>query len=179
MSQTAEFTITRAFSIAKIKKDNIDIEPNEMNDGISTYNNLIAQLQIDGVTFGASKVDDKEDDTEVPDWAQEMIETQIAIRLADEFNRPVTSVLAARTSRALKAVMRMVRRQRQSAFPNTLPVGSGNYSIFGRTSKFFPDRDCGDIRSANNDFMLDDQGQVIQNEDSCGGSNSSFGDSNG
>ena len=179
MTQTAEFTITRAFSIAKIKKANIDIEDDEMNDGISTYNNIITQLQIDGVVIGAAKVTNKEDNTEVPDWAQEMIETQIAIRLADEFDRPVTNVLAARTSRALKAVMRMVRRQRQSAFPNTLPVGSGNYSIFGRTSKFFPDRDCGDLRTGNNDFLLDGEGQVIQNEENCGGSGSSFGDSNG
>lgn len=179
MSKNAEFTVTRAFSIAKIKKANIPVADDEMDDGISTYNNLISQLQIDGVVFGATLVNSKEDDTEVPYWAQEMVECQVAIRLADEFDRPVSSVLAVRASRALRAVKRMVSNQRSSALPNTLPTGSGNYDS-NYYPRFFPDRDCGDISSANGDFLLDDEGQVVQNEESCPSSSSaSIGDSNG
>lgn len=174
MSQTIGFIVERAFSIAKIKKGNIDIEDEEMAIGIDTYNDLIVQLNIDGISLGATIVSKKEDETDVPDWAQEMIKNQIAIRILDEFNRPLTAVLAERADRALRAVMRMVSQQRSSAFPNTLPVGTGNYRF--RTSRFFPDRDCGDIKSGNNDFMLDDEGQVIQ-DGSC--SRNLTGDTNG
>jgi len=178
MSQTIGFIVERAFSIAKIKKGNIDIEDEEMAIGIDTYNDIIVQFNIDGITLGATIVSKSKDETDIPDWAQEMIKTQIALRLLDEFNRPLTVVLSERADRALRAVMRMVRQQRGSAFPNTLPVGAGNYRF--RTSRFFPDRDCGDIKSGNNDFILDDEGQVIQDNTDCAGANiSSIGDSNG
>ena len=178
MSQKIGFIVDRAFSIAKIKKGNIDIEDDEMEIGIDTYNDIITQFNIDGISLAATIVSDKDDETDIPDWAQEMIKTQIAIRLLDEFNRPLTPVLAERADRALRAVMRMVSQQRGSAFPNTLPVGSGNYGF--RTNRFFPDRDCGDIKSGNNDFILDDEGQVMQDNTDCAGANiSSIGDSNG
>lgn len=179
MSQTIGFTVTRAFSIAKIKKGNIPIEDSEMDIGISTYNNLIFQLNIDGITFGATEVNDKEDETGVADWAEDMVQTQLALRLADEFSRAVTGVLIERADRALRAVMRMTSIQRGSAFPNTLPIGTGNYDRISNP-RFFPDRDCGDIKSANNDFMLDGEGNVIQDNTDCPGENiSSIGDSNG
>jgi len=179
MSQTVGFFVTRGYSIGKIKKANIPVEDDEMEIGIDTYNDLIVQLQIDGITFGATIVTVKEDETDVPDWAQEMIKTQLALRLADEFGRAISALLVERADRAMRAVMRMVRIQRPSAMPNTLPRGSGNYDS-SRSSRFFPDRDCGDIKSGNNDFMLDDEGQVIQDNTSCPGGNlSAIGDSNG
>ena len=165
MSQTIGFIVTRAFSIAKIKKGNIDIEDEEMAIGIDTYNDLITQLNIDGISLGATIVDDKDDEADVPDWANEMIKTQIALRLLDEFNRPLTVVLSERADRALRAVRRMVSRQRGSAFPSTLPTGTGNYSS-SSSRRFFPDRDCGDVKGANGYFMRDDDGHVIQ-EDNC------------
>lgn len=178
MSQTIGFIVTRAFSIAKIKKGNIDIEDEEMAIGIDTYNDIITQFNIDGISLGATIVNDKDDETDIPDWAQDMIKTQIAIRILDEFNRPLTVVMSERADRALRAVMRKVSEQRGSAFPNTLPIGTGNYRF--RTNTFFPDRDCGDITGGNNDFMLDDEGQVIQDNTDCAGANiSTIGDSNG
>ncbi len=61
MSETIGFIITRSFSIAKIKKGNIPVEGDEMLIGIDTYNDLITQLQIDGITLGASITLKKED----------------------------------------------------------------------------------------------------------------------
>lgn len=179
MSQTIGFTVTRAFSIAKVKKANIPVEDDEMDIGIDTYNNLIMQLNIDGITFGATQVSKKEDETDVADWAEDMVQTQLALRLADEFGRIVTPVLVERADRALRAVMRMTSIQRPSAFPNTLPIGTGNYDRISNP-RFFPDRDCGDIKSGNNDFMLDGEGRVIRDNTDCPGGNiSTIGDSNG
>ena len=175
MSQTIGFIVDRAFSIAKIKKGNIDIEDEEMAIGIDTYNDIITQFGIDGISLGATIVSDKDDEADVPDWANEMIKTQIALRLLDEFNRPLTVVLSERADRALRAVKRMVSRQRGSAMPSTLPVGTGNYSS-SSSRRFFPDRDCGDITGGNGDFMLDDEGHVIQ-DDNC--SRNLTGDTNG
>ena len=175
MSQTIGFIVTRAFSIAKIKKGNIDIELEEMAIGIDTYNDIITQFGLDGISLGATIVSGEDDEADIPDWANEMIKTQIALRLLDEFIRPLTVVLSERADRALRAVRRMVSRQRGSAMPSTLPTGTGNYSG-SRNARFFPDRDCGDVTGGNNDFMLDDEGQVIQ-DDSC--PRNLIGDSNG
>lgn len=178
MSETIGFIVTRAFSIAKIKKGNIPIEPDEMETGIDTYNDMITQFQIDGIALGASITSEEEDEADVPDWANEMIKTQLALRLGQEFNRPADLILIERADRAMRSVLKMVKLQRGSAFPNTLPIGSGNYNS-SRTGRFFPDRDCGDIKSGNNDFLLDDEGQVAQDNTSCAnGSLSSNGDGN-
>jgi len=179
MSETIGFIVTRAFSIGKIKKGNIPVEDPEMDIGIDTYNDLITQFQIDGIDLGATITSAKEDEADVPDWALEMIKTQLALRLAQEFSRPIDGILIERADRAMRAVLRMTRIQRASAFPTTLPIGSGNYNN-GQTRNFYPDRDCGDIKSGNNDFLLDDEGDVVQDNTSCAGSNlSAIGDGNG
>ncbi|MCK5616513.1 hypothetical protein KAR91_82385 [Candidatus Pacearchaeota archaeon] len=179
MAQTAEKLITRSFSIGKIKKDNIPVEDNEIEDGIDVLNDLMFQLQIDGINLGYSEIDDKEQEVTTPDWSYEMIKTELALRLAQEFNRPADPVLIERADRAMRAVLKMTGFQRGAALPNTLPTGSGNYSGYG-VPRFYPDRDCGDILSGNNDFIQNEQGQIAQDDSSCANSGlSSIGDSNG
>ena len=162
-----------------MKRVKIEIEHGGMAMGIDTYSDIISHFGIHGISLGATIVSSEDDEADVPDWANEMIKTQIALRLLDEFNRPLTVGLSERADRALRAVRRMVSRQRGSAFPSTLPVGTGNYSS-SSSRRFFPDRDCGDVTGGNGDFMLDDEGQMIQDNSSCDkGSVSSIGDSNG
>lgn len=174
MSQTIGFIVTRAYSIAKIKKANIPVEDDEMAIGIDTYNDLIVQLAIDGVNLGATITTNKDDDAEVPDWALEMVKTQVALRLSDEFGRTATLVLVERADIAMRAVLRMTGGVGRSTPSSITPRGSGNTG-YNNTVRFYPNTECGSIKTGANDNLLTDDGQQLKDNTGCAGINGDSG----
>jgi len=163
MNQTIGHIITRAFSIAGIKKGNIPVEPEEMSDGIDLYNDLIPLLSIDGLNFGATLVTSEDDKTDLPDWARELVKTQLALLLRQEYGRDPDAVLIERSERAWRSAAKQTRDPIRSQYPNTLPKGSGNMNN-GRYSsaRFYPDRYKGRIRLGNKQFSRDDEGAPLK-----------------
>ena len=166
MSQTIGFIVTRAYSIARIKKGNIPVEDDEMNIGIDTYNDLIVQFGTSGINLGATIVTVKEDDTDLPDWSLEMIKTQIALRLSDEFGRDISSVLGERADRAMRAVLQMVVSVGASTPASNTPRGSGNTG-YSDGPTFYPDTECGTILTGAGDALLDDEGRILKDNTGC------------
>jgi hypothetical protein len=174
MDKTIGFIVTRAFSIAKIKKANIAVEDDEMDDGIDTYNDLITQFSIDGINLGATIVSVKTDETGLPDWSLEMMKTQLALRLADEFDRPVSVVLGQRADRAMRAVLEMVGDDIVSTPATYTPRGSGN-TRYNDGPTFYPDTECGTILTGGNENLLTDEGQTLKDNTGCNGVNGDSG----
>jgi hypothetical protein len=145
-----------------------------MDDGIDVYNDLIVQLAIDGVNLGASITNVETDETDLPDWSLEMVKTQLALRLADEWDRQASPILVARADRALRAVLRMTGGVKAATPASTTPRGSGNTG-YDNTRIFFPNTECGNINTGAGGSLLTDEGQQLKSNTGCNGVNGDSG----
>jgi len=114
------------------------LDASEYQDTIFTMNNYMLDLDASGVTLGYTEVTNLSDEVTVPTGALRGVIYNVALEMAPEFDVPVTPALAAIASASMKTMMKLGVTLSQSAYPCTLPRGSGNEGFVYRNSHFFP-----------------------------------------
>jgi hypothetical protein len=158
---TASTFINAAARSIRVKRTGVDLTDNQINDAIETMNDVMAELDSEGVKLGYSIVLSATDEVTIPDWANAMLKTSLAIRLADDYGRPVSGVLAAKAANSFDAVLRRVVNIGPVSFPSTLPTGQGLGTNAYNRPNFFPDNDFNDLDSESGQGLADDRGQQI------------------
>ena len=116
-----------------------DIDSSDAQDFLFAMNNFMADLKARGTDLGYTEVDDLSDEITIPTGALRGLIANVAIEVAPEYGGSVSPELQKRARDGLKAMRRLARQVGPSAFPATLPVGSGNEGDYSwRDSYFYP-----------------------------------------
>lgn len=140
VAQVAKASLQRIL----VQASEADLEPDEYQDYIFALNNWMLALDAEGVSLGYTEVSDLGDEVTVPTGALRGIIANLAIEVSPDYGGQVTPALISAAAEGLRVMRRLGQRMQSSAFPDTLPVGSGNEG--GRTrfrgEYFFPDREA-------------------------------------
>ena len=159
---TALTIINRALSLLGVKTAGVELTNDEINDGIEVLNDMMLEFDVGGLRLGYSVVSSSSDLITSPDWSHAMMKSQLALRLAPEYDRTVSPALFKQAKDALRTVKKKVIRIGAVSYPSTYPIGSGN-EIYTTDSQypFYPDKDVNDLLYENSQGATTQRDQQI------------------
>lgn len=132
------------------------LEADEYQDTIFAMNNYMAALAADGVNLGYTEVANLADEITIPSGALRGLIANVAIEMAPEFGGVVSEALAVRALSGLKTMRNLGITMGPSAYPSTLPVGSGNEGSGVLTNDhFYPDLEAEILSEASGSIVLE------------------------
>lgn len=159
---TARQLIEDAFDDLEIKSAEVDLTDAEMNTGIRRLNRLGTAFAAGGLNFGFSKISDKDDVLTIPDWAEDLFITYLAIRLAPGFGATISQALMLSADSLMTIAQRQLIKLPETQFPNTLPIGTGNYQ--GDRTNFFVDDSDDDLTNSGLSVLSDSESVTLSTE---------------
>ena len=102
------------------------LEADEYQDYIFALNNYMLSLDAQGINLGYTEVTSLGDDVTVPSGALRGIIANMAIEVSPDYNGQITQALVGAANDGLKVMRRLARNIVSTAYPSTLPIGSGN-----------------------------------------------------
>lgn len=138
VAQVAKASLQRIL----VQASEADLEPDEYQDYIFALNNLMLSLDADGITLGYTEVSNLADQVTIPAGALRGLIAMMAIEVAPDYNGVVTPALQLAAQQGLKVMRKLGQTMGQTAFPSTLPRGSGNEDNTYRNSHFYPDEEA-------------------------------------
>ena len=112
------------------------LEPSEYQSSIRMMNDYMLSLDADGVKLGYTTVDTLDDVITIAAGAIYGLKKNLAIRMAPQFGVSVSPQLQMDADKGLRVMEKIAHVVPDTAYPNTLPIGSGNYR--NSCSTFFP-----------------------------------------
>jgi hypothetical protein len=155
MAETASSVITDALQEILVQASEQPIESSEMKTGIRYLNRMMASLDANGISLGYTVVSNPSDTITVPDGAIEGIVYNLAIRLAQQFDEPISPTLAASARTGLSAMRKITVVPLPTAYPGTLPVGSGNEGDGTHVDHFYPTTPDSVLTEDNGNILLE------------------------
>jgi hypothetical protein len=163
---TALDIINRSMSLIGVKSSGVDLSDDEINDAIESMNDMMLALDVEGIRLGYDVVTSSSDEITAPDWSYGMMKYNLALLLADEYNKNVTQSLATFANKYMMVVRNRIVNISQPRFSDTLPTGSGHNNGCGYlNNRFFQDTDSDDLLFGNGEHMLDDESEQLELED--------------
>ena len=162
MSETAAQVIKDALlEIGGIASES-PLEADEVSDAIRYMNNFMFEIAALGINLGYTEVSTLADVITIPPGALSGLKSNLAISLIPQYAAPGTPIslaLAAKAENGMNAMRSLaIFKIGPTAFPDTLPMGSGNEDGFaGCDSHFY---------SGDQDHIETEQGGFIATEDS-------------
>ncbi len=115
--------------------------PDENSDSIRYLNRMMAKFAVQGINLGYTVVSSLADIITVPDGAIDGIVANLAIRLHPQYSspdEPISLALAEAADDGYDTMMILGGPTLgETAYPNTVPIGSGNEGDFGCQRHFF------------------------------------------
>jgi hypothetical protein len=108
-----------------------DLEPQALESALRRLDAMMAEWDANGLhlsyPFPSSPGDsDLDQETNVPDIANEAIITNLALRLAPSYGKQITPETRRFASSAYNTLSRVYSAPGEMSFPSTLPKGAGN-----------------------------------------------------
>ena len=155
MSITAQQLVEDALDDLEVKSSEVELTTSELKRGIRSLNRLMAQFASTGLNIGYNKVDQDKPltDTNIPDWFEDCAITFLAIRLAPSYGVIDVMLLSSAAREALKVVQKRLVQIGEVNYPNTLPIGSGNFQ--DNNQYFFTDDTVNDLLGGNSQSVSD------------------------
>ena len=137
---TALHIIERAFSKIGVVAAETPLSASEKEDGLDTLNDMLSEWGTNGTLQGALPVAEVGDELDVPRYSEGALKSNLAVRLAPEYDRPVTQGMAFNATDSLNQLLTAEQDLSNINFPNTLPLGTANTDGIGRLTDrdFFP-----------------------------------------
>lgn len=137
---TAAQVLKAALQRIIVQASEADLEPDEFSDAIFAMNNYMFDLDAGGVHLGYTEVTNLSDDITIPTGALRGLIANVAIEISPDYDGEVTLGLQRAARQGLKTMEQLGVEVTTSAYPSTLPRGSGNTGRnFGNTDNFYPD----------------------------------------
>ena len=144
---TVTEVVTGALRLLEVVAAEAAITSAEAEDGLTSLNDMMNEWNVDGIDIGYETLENIEDDLFVSLGSIGAIKANLAVYIAPEYGRIVSSELTARAIKSKRSVRGSIKLN-SSHLPDTLPIGSGNehnnFVADGdragnlRTSKFYP-----------------------------------------
>ncbi len=125
-----------------VQDSEAELVASEYQDAIFALNNLMAAYDAEGISLGYTEVSDLGDEITVPTGALRGIIANLAIEVAPDYDGEITPGLQLAAAEGLKVMRRLGQRIRSSAYPCTLPKGSGNWDGSIGDDFYFPDQEA-------------------------------------
>ena len=130
------------------------LSADEIQTTIRYMNRYMNKLAADGINLGYTTVSDLGDPITIPAGAILGMIKNVAIQLTPQYDVPVSADLAMAANDALRTMRNLGVQLQEMAYPDTLPVGSGNEpSTYGLNDHFYPNRQ-NEIRTEDNQTIL-------------------------
>ena len=128
-----------AFEEIGVKTAEVPLTADELQSGIRRCNDMLLEWDDIGIIVGYTEVLNGDDTVNIERNAVGAVKYSLAIRLAPSFQKPITAALAAIASGTLDVLMASSTDLSNIAYPDTLPLGSGNQCANLDTDRrFFP-----------------------------------------
>ena len=139
-----------------VQADEAPIEPSESRAAIRILNDMMTMWAALGVNLGYTVVSDLGDDVTVPDGALMGIKAHLAINLADKYEVDISPRLQAKADMGWDAILNLAIDTGESAYPGTLPQGSGNNYPDYRSNTFYEDDQATILEETGGRIALED-----------------------
>lgn len=140
---TAAQVIKAALQRILVQASEAPLQPDEYQDAIFAMNNYMLALDADGVALGYTEVSNLGDNVTIPTGALRGLIANLALEVAPDYKGqdwqpPAALVMAAK--QGLATMRKLGQIMVSTAYPSTLPMGSGNYSEgnYGNSYHFYP-----------------------------------------
>lgn len=146
MSETAGQIVRDALQELTVQAQEQTVPPVEIETGLRYLNRMMASLDATGVKLGYTVVDSPNDIVTVPSGATEGMVFNLALRLANGYDIPISASLGTMAAEGLRTLQIIGVSVGNANFGGTLPIGSGNEDSSGSylSDPFFPDC-CEDV----------------------------------
>lgn len=123
--KTASDIITRALTRAGIRASEAPVEDDEMQDGLTLLNDFLSSEE-PSLQLGFAPVGAVGDNVRIPRYAEAGVIDALAVLLCPEYGKPVPQSLIISAKATWKNLLTNAIQFRNSTYPSTLPIGSGN-----------------------------------------------------
>lgn len=128
-----------AFEEIGVKTAEVPLTDDELQSGIRRCNDMLTEWDDIGIITGYTEVLNGDDVVNVDRNAIAAVKYNLAIRLAPSYQKAVGAALAALASGTVEVLMASSTDLSNIAYPDTLPLGSGNRCPDSDTDRrFFP-----------------------------------------
>jgi len=117
--------VTGALQLLEVNVAESAIEAPEAEDGLTALNDMMNEWNVDGIDVGYEALDSVEDELFVKLGSIGAIKANLAVYIAPEYGRTVSTSLEARAKRSKRSLRASIPLN-SSQYPDTLPIGSGN-----------------------------------------------------
>lgn len=131
MSWTKRQFVAQAFEEIGYASYAYDLEPEQLESAMRRLDAMMATWNGRGIRLGyplpsSPELADLDQETEVPDAANEAIYTNLAVRLAPGIGKQAPMDLKATARAAYNQLLSRVTKPQEMQFPGTMPAGAGN-----------------------------------------------------
>ena len=123
---TATEVIHDALQEILVQADEQEYQPAEYQSGMRGLNDMLSEWDALGYSLGFTLLVNITDTVTVPAGVIGAVKTNLAMRLAPQFDKQVTQGLAMRAKDGMQAVMNIAVVVLPTQLPDTLNIGSGN-----------------------------------------------------
>lgn len=109
-----------------VKKAEVALTDDELQSGIRRLNDMLAQWNELGIIVGYNPVTNGDDVLELEPAATAAVKAKLAIKLAPSYSKVVTPALVENAREAMEMLETANSHIGEIAYPDTLPIGSGN-----------------------------------------------------
>jgi len=134
--------ISQILSEINVREVEAPLEADEVQDTLFNVNAYMSAQSANGIDLGFTILQDLGDNVTVPYGALQGIIANVALNMCPTFGVQPSAALALKAKVGLDAMYKLGMTIAPSAFPDTLPIGSGNYSSRDYDSPFYPDPDA-------------------------------------
>ena len=157
MSYTKRQFVSAAFDEIGLAEYNFDLQPEQLQSAVRKLDAMVASWNGKGIKLSYPLVSSPENtsldtETEVPDYANEAIYLNLAIRIAPSFGKQVSVETKADAKAAYQVVMQKAAQPREMQITN-LPSGAGNKPWRYTNAEF--------LREPNTDPLQIDEGGYL------------------
>ena len=146
---TAAEIITDSLGEILVQADEQSVESVEMQTSIRYLNRMMAEWSSLGMSLGFTNISNPTDTVTVQDGALGAVVSNLALKLAKQYDEPVTADLVASARDGMKAIEFLSVTLQPTPRPNTLPMGSGNEE-WPYIDHFYNEESTNDILTEDN-----------------------------
>lgn len=123
--------MTSAFSSIGLASYVFDLQPGHLEDAMRTLDSMMAAWNAEGLRLSypipsSPESSDLDQETTVPDSANEAIIMNLGIRLAAQFGKTISPDLKTVAKQAKAILLSRSTQAIEKQYPETLPLGAGN-----------------------------------------------------
>lgn len=123
---TAIYVAQRALKLILVQAADSPLAADEYEDFYDAMNDFMADLEAGGVNLGYTTIAEGSDEITIPAGAIRGLISNMAVEVAPDYERPITPALQAQADKGMGVMRRIARKRVKTAYPSTLPRGSGN-----------------------------------------------------